>query len=150
MAVAREQTEQNVATVNPEDSVREAANLMERRNVGCLVVVNEYDEPLGMLTDRDIVVNVLDDVTNVDAIDVGDVMTRDPVTIREGSNIMDLFEVMSYHAVRRLPVVNESGAVVNIVSFDDLIRLLADELNGLADVLASESTRKNIRDFLSS
>ncbi|MFB6357247.1 MAG: cyclic nucleotide-binding/CBS domain-containing protein [bacterium] len=142
----RELSESGIVTIDPGNSIRDAAEIMERQNVGCLVVVDNDEKPVGILTDRDLALKVLDDVANIDGVDVRDVMTKDPVTVEKGSNILNLFKIMANNSVRRLPI-TEDGRVINIITFDDMIRLLAGELGELADVLSSESSRKNIRDF---
>ena len=109
------------------ESVVDAARRMRDQGVGTLVVVDEVGRPVGLLTDRDLAVRVLADAADPRAVSVGDVMTRNPRTVSEGTPIESALALMASGAFRRLPVVNEDGRLVGILSLDDLLGLLAEE-----------------------
>jgi CBS domain-containing protein len=114
--------------------------MMDDQNVGSVVVL-ENEEPVGIVTDRDLVLKVLKPGKDRLSTVVGEVMTEHPVTLEEGMGFFVALRTMSEHEVRRLPIVDAEGKLIDIVSHDDLIRLLADELDKLADVPEAESDR---------
>lgn len=125
-------------TANRDQSAGNLASVMKEEDVGS-VVIEEGDRPVGIVTDRDLVMNVLEpraDATNVTA---GDIMTETPVTIDHDAGVFDTIRQMHEHAVRRMPVTDENGSLTGIVTLDDLVVLLADELDNLAGVIESES-----------
>jgi CBS domain-containing protein len=131
----------DVVTIGAEASVREAAELMRTLHVGDLVVVESRDEqrvPIGVVTDRDIVVEILAEDVNPRDVAVGDFMSGQIVTASEDDDIMDVIELMRTEGVRRVPVVDGGGALVGIVAVDDLIDSLAEMLHGISGVVRRE------------
>ncbi len=124
-----------VYTVNPGETVRQAAQEMRRRNVGCVIVVEPRGEPLvpiGIVTDRDIARALPEHPTNLAALPVADIMTADPLALRDDESIVDAMERLRERGVRRAPVVAASGDLVGIVSIDDLLGIIAEQLGSLA------------------
>jgi CBS domain-containing protein len=116
--------------------VDDAARAMRSRNVGALVVVNA-GRPVGMLTDRDVAIEVVAKGLDPDTARVGDVMHKKPITIREDLGILDAAKVFAKTGVRRLPVVTKSGVLVGVITVDDLIMLLGNELGHVAGALSA-------------
>ena len=125
-----------VVTASAQMTVDEAARTMRSKNVGALVVVNA-GRPVGMLTDRDVAVEVVAKGMDPDTVRVGDVMGKKPVTIREELGILDAAKVFAKTGVRRLPVVTKSGVLVGIIAMDDLIMLLGNEMGHMAGALSA-------------
>lgn len=125
-----------VVTASAQMTVDEAARAMRSKNVGALVVVNA-GRPVGMLTDRDVAVEVVAKGMDPDTVRVGDVMGKKPVTIREELGILDAAKVFAKTGVRRLPVVTKSGVLVGIIAVDDLIMLLGNEMGHVAGALSA-------------
>lgn len=121
-----EQFRGDVATVEPESTLADAGKVMKQRNVGDVVVV-EYDEPVGILTDRDLAMALAVDGHGPQT-PVSEVMSKPVVTIRESQGIFNATQYMLGHEVRRLPVVDEDEKLVGIVTLDDMLRLLSREL----------------------
>jgi CBS domain-containing protein len=124
-----------------ETSLREAAKLMRRYHVGDLVIADSRDGqrfPVGIVTDRDIVVEVIAKDVNVDNFTVGDLMSRGLVTAWEDDGVYDTIRLMRANSVRRVPIVDGLGALVGLVSMDDLIELLAEEITELARIAPRE------------
>ncbi|HVN19277.1 MAG TPA: CBS domain-containing protein [Dongiaceae bacterium] len=122
-------------------SVREAAKLMRQHHVGDLVVTDQVDGkrvPVGIITDRDLVVEVLAPGLDSTSLAVEDIMTRDLMTVREQEGILETIAKMRAKGVRRLPVIDAQGALAGIVTVDDLVELLAGELGELAKVISRE------------
>lgn len=130
----------DVVVVEREATVREAARLMREYHVGDLVVVRGggVKEPIGIVTDRDIVVEVLGEDVAVDAVTVGDIMSDKLVTGREEDELWDTLQRMRIAGVRRLPVVDRHGALQGILTLDDVIELMAEELAQAAKLVARE------------
>lgn len=125
-----------VVTASAQMTVDQAARAMRSRNVGALVVVNA-GRPVGMLTDRDVAIEVVAKGLDPDTARVGDVMHRRPITIREDLVIFDAAKVFARTGVRRLPVVTKSGVLVGVITVDDLIMLLGNELGHVAGALSA-------------
>ncbi|HXF67138.1 MAG TPA: CBS domain-containing protein [Burkholderiales bacterium] len=128
-----------------ETTASAAAKLMRHHHVGSLVVVDETNGgrmPVGIVTDRDIVIEITAVDLDPATITVGDIMEPNLVTARESDGILEAMEIMRYRGVRRLPVVTEQGKLAGIVTMDDLIELLAEELGELAKIVAREQARE--------
>jgi CBS domain-containing protein len=125
-----------VVTASAQMTVDQAARAMRTKNVGALVVVNA-GRPVGMLTDRDVAVEVVAKGMDPETVRVGDVMGKKPVTIREELGILDAAKVFAKTGVRRLPVVTRSGVLVGIIAMDDLIMLLGNEMGHMAGALSA-------------
>lgn len=125
----------------PKESAVEAARLMRQYHVGDLVIVEEGKDrriPVGIVTDRDLVVEVMAKEVDPARFTVGDLMTRELLTVREGDGIYETIQRMRTHGVRRVPVVDAGGGLVGIVSIDDLFSLLAEEMTDLVRVTSRE------------
>jgi CBS domain-containing protein len=133
-----------VVTASPEATVQEAAHRMWTRKVGALVVTDETGKPLGILTDRDIVIRVVAPGRDPAKVQVGSVIRRNPTVIREDQGILDATKILSRRGVRRLPVVDAKGKLVGIVALDDVLMLLGSEMGHIASALASELGRAKI------
>ena len=126
-----------VVITDQQSTIVEAAQLMRRHHVGDVVVIEERDDvtrPVGIITDRDIVVELIAEEVDLKAVTVGDVMSYDLVTITEQNSIWDTLTQMRRQGIRRLPVVNDQGGLEGILTMDDILVLLTDELNQLAKV----------------
>lgn len=131
-----------------DSSIGEAARLMREHHVGNLVVVEEAAGrrvPVGILTDRDLVIEILAKGVDMNAVTVGDIMSGELITARETDGIYDTLQRMRAKGVRRLPVVDAGGGLVGIVAVDDLLDLLADELTALARLVSREQARERSR-----
>lgn len=128
-----------------DSSISAAAGLMREHHVGDVVVVEERAGrriPVGILTDRDLVIEILAKDVDMSSVTVGDVMSGELITAREGDGLYETLQRMRAKGVRRVPVVDAGGALVGIVSVDDLLDLLADELTALTRLLSREQARE--------
>lgn len=125
----------------PELPLIEAAQLMRKRHVGCLVVVEEADgnEPVGMVTDRDLVVDGIAAAPDeFSSMTVARVMTCELVTARECEDVATVLERMKSFGVRRMPVIDDAGQLQGIIAYDDLVEWITEQLSGLTRVVRSE------------
>lgn len=128
-----------VVVAQTTESLRTAAQLMRSHGIGSVVVYEEQQGskriPIGILTDRDVVMAVLQNGTELDALFIGQAMTRNPLVLHETEEVGEAIERMRTHAVRRAPVFDTAGALIGIVSLDDLLEVLADELSNVAHLI---------------
>ena len=126
-------------------TILEAAQLMRQHHVGDVVLVEERGGirvPVGIVTDRDLVVEIMAPAIDQTVITVGDIMTAELVSVREDTGVSEAIEYMRAKAVRRVPVVGENGGLVGILALDDLLELLAEELLALAKLVRNEQQKE--------
>lgn len=129
----------------PELTITEAAKLMRAEHVGCLVVAKtagEQPKPVGIVTDRDIVVSVIAAGLDPDVFTLGDVALPHLVTVHETDDIFEAMRRMRSKGVRRLPVIDYTGVLKGIITLDDAVAVLADELKDAAAVIDREQSRE--------
>ncbi len=122
-----------VVVIEPDDTVKLAAKRMQDKLVGALVVI-EGDKPIGIITDRDIAVRVVGEGKGPET-PVREVMTKDPITIREDASFFELTKTFRDAAVRRLIVVDKDGRLVGLISVDDVMELLTTEFANLISAI---------------
>jgi CBS domain-containing protein len=130
-----------------DNSTLEAAQLMRQHHVGDLVVVDEnkgIKVPVGIITDRDLVVEIVATGLDPTAITVGDVMTPELAVVKEDAGLYESIQYMRSIGVRRLPVVNANGGLVGILTLDDMLELLAEEMTTLAKLVKHEHKKETI------
>lgn len=136
----------DVVVVTKEKTIQQAAALMRRNHVGDLIVVEEKTDgrrvPVGIVTDRDIVVSVLATGLDPQVYTVGDLVSRELLTTAEDQGVFETIQRMRTNGVRRMPVVDRTGGLVGIISVDDLIQLLSDEMGELAKLIAREQVQE--------
>lgn len=135
----------DVVFTQKDSSVQAAAQLMRTHHIGDLVVVEERDDrrvPIGILTDRDIVIEIIAEKVDMEAVAIGDVMSFDLVTVQEDDDIFDTIELMRTKGIRRVPVVDSQGGLVGILAVDDLIDLVAEMLWDVAGLIVQEQKRE--------
>lgn len=127
-----------VDLATPEETVQVAANRMNARNVGTLVVLDRESHPIGILTDRDLAVRVVGQGLNVFETLVADVSSPAPDTVFEDAPIESALAQMRAKAIRRLPVVDVDGKLVGLVSLDDILELLCEEFEDIGKLVRRE------------
>jgi len=135
-----------VSTVRSDTPLVEAARKMREDHVGDLVVIDDRDGgsiPTGILTDRDIVVGVLaKDDAHLSTLDVGDVVLGSLVTATGDEDVADVLHRMRSFGVRRVPVVDDRGQLTGILTLDDVLAGLADELSRAANIIKRQPGRE--------
>ena len=119
----------NPRTVDPSTPVIEAARTMKDQDVGPIPIV-DGDTLVGIVTDRDIVLRVVAEGRDPQSTKVGEIASRDLVTVDPQQDLDEALRLMAKHQVRRLPVVEEDGRLVGIVAQADVARELGDEKTG--------------------
>ena len=142
---AGELCNRQVVTANRDTNVSEAAQLMRDKHVGSLIIVEERDnhmEAVGILTDRDIVIEVLAEKVDPEAVTVGDIMTGAVLKVCEQDSILDIARRMRARGVRRVPVVSNQCELVGVLAQDDILKLLSEELSLLVKVTTREAEQE--------
>jgi signal-transduction protein with cAMP-binding, CBS, and nucleotidyltransferase domain len=127
-----------VVAADPDTTADELASRMAEEGVGS-IVVTEDDSPVGIVTDRDLTVEVLATGEDPTSVTAEEVMSEEVVTAELDAGIFDVLSRMEEAEVRRVPAVDEDGKVVGIVSYDDFVALFARELAKLGSIAEAES-----------
>lgn len=129
----------DVDLADAEENIWQAAERMRQRAVGSLVILGDQKQPIGIVTDRDLVERVLATGRDPSSTRVGEVMTRNPHTIAEDGAIELALVQMRRFRFRRLLVVDRDNKLVGLLSLDDVVMLLAEELTQVGELLRRES-----------
>jgi CBS domain-containing protein len=136
-----------VVIVQRNNTISEAAQLMRQHHVGDVVVVEDrgvVKVPVGIVTDRDLVVEIMAPEIDQNVITLGDIMAPELATVKEDAGLSETIEYMRTKGVRRVPVVDKGGGLVGILTLDDLLELLAEELLALARLVKQEQKKESI------
>ncbi len=125
-------------TSHQNQSVGNLATVMKEEDVGSVIIEDDH-RPVGIVTDRDLVLEVLEPRRDPSEVTAADVMTETPTTVRTDEGILEATAAMYEKGVRRLPIVDDDGEIVGIVTLDDLMVLLTDEMDNLVGVIEWES-----------
>ena len=135
-----------VITIRSSDEVVKAAQLMREKHVGYLVVIETGTlRPIGVLTDRDIVVAVVAREVDPATVRAGDIMSARPITADEDESVEEALGKMRQFGIRRLPVVNRRDELVGILATDDVLRALAVETQDIATAIRREQQIEGMR-----
>lgn len=134
----------DVVTITKDGSILEAVKLMRAHHVGDVVVTDADDasRPVGILTDRDVVVEILAEELELDAVTVGDAMSRSLVTAPRDADLFETIRFMGTKGVRRVPVLDDDGHLHGVLSIDDVVKLLATEIRFISEVFSSQLARE--------
>lgn len=134
-----------VVTVQPQTTLAECAQIMRTQHVGSVIVVDDKgrrDNPVGIVTDRDIVIETVAVDLDAKTLTAGDVMATPLATVNDSDDILDALAKMRECGVRRLPVVNGDGALAGIIAVDNLLEALAEQLDSIVRVIKAEQTKE--------
>ena len=134
-----------VIVIQRDEPVVEAAKLMRQYHVGAVIVIDKPNGsaiPVGIVTDRDLVVEVLATELDEKVITVGDIMTPELFTVKESTATHDAIDFMRRKTIRRLPIVDDAGELVGILTLDDVLEILSEELLDLAKLVRYEQKKE--------
>jgi CBS domain-containing protein len=135
----------DVISCNPDCSALHAARLMRQHHVGDVVVVENAEtdpSPIGVVTDRDIVVEVLGRELDPARVTLRQIMRTPAVIANTGEDVSVAIERMKAHGVRRVPVVDQSSRLAGVLSLDDLLQRLAADATAIGEVITREQDRE--------
>jgi len=136
----------NVVSVSADDSIFAAAQRMRERHVGdVLVVKDDHERCIGILTDRDITIEVVANNIDPETLTVRDVMSDEVLMIDEDEDVLEALEMMSRAGVRRLPVMDGKRRLSGVVSVDDIIGTLAESLLEVSTLAHRQRHREETR-----
>lgn len=144
MGVSLQRYLRPIQTVTLEQSARDAAAVMREHHVGCVVVVRD-DRPVGIVTDRDLAMRVVAEGRDASVTKIADVVTYDPITVRESDGIDTALTAMQTHGIRRVPIVAGDGRLVGLVTADDVLSRIGVELSALAGAIEGASDAQESR-----
>lgn len=136
----------DVVCIHASASVTDAAKLMRNRHAGALVVIEQSDGeriPVGIVTDRDIVMSVVAADVPAASLAVGDIMSSPVLTCGEEHHLLEIISIMRTKAIRRLPVVNAHGVLAGMVAADDVYLALGVLLHEMNAAITDEQTREH-------
>ena len=136
-----------VIVIQRDETILEAAKLMRQFHVGAVIVVDKQNNrqvPVGIVTDRDLVVEILATELDETVITVGDIMAPEIFSVQENTAIHEAIDFMRRKTIRRLPIVDETGELVGILTLDDALQLLSEQLLDLAKLVRYEQ-KKEVR-----
>ncbi len=134
-----------VVIAQREQTIKEVAKLMRAKHVGSVVVVEGSPacaRPVGIITDRDLVVEIMAQDVDEEKVTVGDIMASDLLLAREDDSVADTIRLMRSRGVRRVPVVSEQGWLAGILAADDFLEFLVEELQLLVKLFEREQIRE--------
>ena len=137
----------DVVTVTRESPLCEAASLMRERHIGSVVVIDDKasGHPVGILTDRDMVVEVLASGIEPRTVTVGDIMSTPVFTAGENEDVLRTLKAMRIRGVRRVPIVDDGGRLSGIASLDDMLAVAGDALFDVVGAIGSERAMESWR-----
>ncbi|MCK9277645.1 MAG: CBS domain-containing protein [Methanoculleus sp.] len=128
-----------VVAVSLDTPAVDVARIMGEKNVGSVVVISGDNRPAGILTDRDLAVRVMAQEKNPGEVRAEEVMTRDVITFQDSMGIYEAIRKMTDEGIRRMPVVDDAGKLIGIVTMDDIIRMLGEEMAIIAKNIEKQS-----------
>jgi len=134
----------NVVYIDQDAGIIEVARMMREQHVGSIVVVDHSGKPIGIITDRDLVIEVIAKEVSADSLILKDIMTPQPVILDENEATEDALRTMRDKGVRRSPVVDAEGLLSGIVSIDDILQHLSQELNELVALIDNEQQQESV------
>ncbi|KTC93220.1 CBS domain-containing protein [Legionella cincinnatiensis] len=143
--IVGEYCNRDVVVINCNESVKNAAELMRHYHVGDLVLLEEQKNkktPIGIVTDRDLVIEVMAAGISPESILIKDIITEPFNSIFENDNLLDALELMHSKKIRRLPVVDNDKALVGIITLDDFIEILAENMANVVDVIKLQQQKE--------
>ncbi len=126
-------------------SVTEAAMFMRQHHVGDLIVVEKQEGrtlPIGIITDRDIVIEVIAQKVDPNLLTINDIMSTDLITVEEQKTLLDTLDLMQNQGVRRVVVVDGQGSLQGLLTADDAVELIAEAMNKLTKLVKREITHE--------
>ena len=142
--------EQNLALLTRDASLQEAAMMMRIHHLGEVIVidiVNGKNIPVGVVTDRDLVKEIMALDVDVEQISVGNIMSIELKTVPEDYSLSETLDIMQQHGVRRLPVVDSGGVLKGLIDMETILKVLCQDLG---KILALINTERNIEKSLRS
>lgn len=135
----------DVIIIADDSSVKEAAKLMRDYHVGSIVVTKKdkgITKPIGIITDRDLVIDVIAKDISPEKVTVSDIMNSKLITGKDTDQLWNSLRTMRTHGIRRMPVIDSEGSLIGIITADDILELFSEELLDLTRLIALEQKKE--------
>jgi len=143
--IVRDLAIHKVVTVTSNTTLRDCAQAMREEHVGSVVLVDPGSpRPVGIITDRDIVVEAVAVGLDVTTLTAGDIATKPVITVRDDEDVLDALARMRENGVRRLPVTGPHGHLAGVLSLDDLLAALSEQFDSIVRVMVAERTKEGV------
>lgn len=139
--LVKEVMNRNLKTVRPEDTVKLAAQIMNENHIGALVVVSGSGEVVGILTERDILINVVATGKSAENVKVENAMTSEIITVSPNKTLEEAADIMTENKIKKLPVI-EDGSLVGMITATDLVAYEKDLIEKVAVLLAAAPMKR--------
>ena len=142
---AKECCNREVLVISKDQTPLDAARLMRQHHIGSVVIVEECNggkRPVGLVTDRDIAIEVVAEEVDPNEVSVLDITRRPLMLANESDALSDCLTLMKQKGVRRLPIVDAEGILVGILSLDDIVELVAEQLNDLVSLIKHQPQKE--------
>ena len=133
--------DRKVGLVSQSFSILEVAQIMRNCHVGEVVVVEQLNGkniPVGIITDRDLVIEIIAMEVNVDQLSVGSIMSMEMITINEDKSLRDALEIMQLHGIRRSPVVDSNGTLLGLIKIESILEVLSHDMAKVLELFNTE------------
>ncbi|TQV81112.1 CBS domain-containing protein [Exilibacterium tricleocarpae] len=138
-----------VVYVYGQETPLEAARIMREQHVGDVVIIEDHVDqhgekkvPIGIVTDRDIAIEIVAEEVDPTEVSVLDVCRKNLVVVSENDDLSECISLLKREGVRRAPVVDEEGFLVGIIAVDDILEILAEQLSDLADLVGFQAEQE--------
>jgi CBS domain-containing protein len=131
----------STVVVKEDQTIGEAARLMKQYNVGCVVIIRSqsgHSIPHGILTDRDIVMKAMQNGEPISSAPLGSAMSSPAISVKESTSLFEALRKMHYNGIRRILVVNDAGHLTGILSLDDILYAISNELHEITGIFRKE------------
>jgi len=128
-------------TSDDDTNLVEAARLMRHNHVGSIIVTRQDGKgirPVGIITDRDLAVEILAEEIDPQRVTLEDIMTRNPLMAYEDDDAYEVLDAMRSKGVRRIPVIDREGLLIGVLAIDDILRMIFHELGNLVALIQKE------------
>jgi len=139
--------ERNIALLTRDASLQEAAMMMRIHHLGEVIVIDKLNGkniPVGVVTDRDLVIEIMALEVDVEQISVGNIMSLELITVRQDNNLSDTLDIMQQHGVRRLPVIDNSGSLLGVINIEVILKVLCQDLSKMLTLFNNERDNEKI------
>jgi CBS domain-containing protein len=140
MSVAK-YCDREIATITRDASIHKAALMMRHYHGGEVIIVeksNDKNIPIGIVTDRDLVVEIIAMEVDMEQISVGNVMSLELITVSENMSLSDTLDIMQHNGVRRAPVVDGSGCLIGLITVEGILKVLSQDMNKVLELFYRE------------
>lgn len=144
----RQYCDNEVSLLTQDSSILEAAQVMRKNHVGEVIIVEHQKAktiPLGIVTDRDLVIEIMAMEVDVEKINLGSIMCFELITVSDDTSLNDALEIMQINGIRRAPVIDGSGALIGLINIESILKILTQDMTKLLKLFNTEKRIEKTR-----